>query len=388
MNSTEVRPSALDAARDLAPEISTRAPEGEAARTMPPALVERMRSAGLFGLGRPRLLGGMELDPVGQMEVIEELSRADGSTGWTVMIGNSSTSLAWLDPAVARDLIGTDADGAASGVLAPMGRAVPDGDGYAVDGRWPFTSGCRHATWTLTGVLVMDGAGPRQVSGRGPDWRLAVLPASDVEIHDTWHSLGLRGSGSHDVSVHRRVPAAHLADPFHDLAPHDGPLWRIPFFTQLAFGHTGFALGVARRALDEFTRLAATKRRGPAPNPVAESGDAQLALARAEGGLQAARAFAVDAFGSLWDSAGRGDVPGLPVRARVLLAALNAERAAVSAVDAVFPYAGASGVYSSEPLQRCFRDLHTAGQHIYVGADAWKRCAKLSLGIDGPTYQI
>jgi indole-3-acetate monooxygenase len=285
-------------------------------------------------------------------------------------------------------LVGADAGGAASGVLAPLGRAVLAGNGYAIDGRWPFTSGCLHATWTLTGVLVMDGAAPRMVPGRGPDWRLAVLPAADVEIHDTWDSRGLRGTGSHDVPVHKQIPAEHLADPFHNLAPHDGPLWRIPFFTQLAFGRTGFALGVARRALDDFTRLASTKRRGPTLHPVAESGDAQLALARAEGGLQAVRAFAVDALGALWSAACRGDVPAVDLRGRVLLAALNAERAAVAAVDSVFPYAGSSGVYSSEPLQRCFRDLHNAGQHIYVGADAWKRYAKLVLGIDGPTFQI
>jgi Acyl-CoA dehydrogenase, C-terminal domain len=122
-------------------------------------------------------------------------------------------------------------------------------------------------------------------------------------------------------------------------------------------------------------------------HPVAESGDAQLALARSEGGLQAARAFAVDTFGTLWDTACRGDVSNVGHRAWVLLAALNAERAAVAAADAVFPYAGASAVHASQPLQRCFRDLHTAGQHIYVGAEAWKRYAKLQLGIDGPTFR-
>jgi indole-3-acetate monooxygenase len=192
VTTTQLR-SALDAARDLAPEISARAAEGEAARTMPVDLVGKAKAAGLFGMGRPRLLGGMELDPVSQMEVIEELARADGSVGWSIMIGNSTTFLAWLDPGVARELIRTDAAGAASCVLAPLGRAVPDRDGYAVAGRWPFTSGCLHASWMLTGVVVMDGAAPRMVPGRGPDWRLAVLPAVDVkEIHDTWDSLGLR----------------------------------------------------------------------------------------------------------------------------------------------------------------------------------------------------
>jgi indole-3-acetate monooxygenase len=380
----------LGAAWALTPELSERAAEGEARRTMPPDLVEKLRTAGLFDMGRPRSLGGLELDPLTQMQVIEQLSRADGSAGWTVMIGDSSMFFAWLDPEVAREMIGNDTQFASSSTAAPLGRAVPDDTGnFTVNGRWPFASGCLHATWSQLGMFVMNGNSPRMVPGRGPDWRLAFCRSTAVEIHDTWDALGLRGTGSHDVSVKGlRVPAEHVAAPFFEPARHDGPLWRIPFFTLLAVTHAGFPLGVARRALDEFTTLATSKRRGAATSCVAETGDAQIVLARAEGGLQAARAFVLDALGELWTTACAGDTPNLELRARVQLAVLNAHRAAEAAVDTLLPLAGAAGVYSSRPLQRCFRDIHTAGQHIFVSADAWKRYAQLRLGIDQPTFMI
>jgi alkylation response protein AidB-like acyl-CoA dehydrogenase len=357
---------------------------------VPADLVEKLRVAGLFDMGRPRSLGGLELDPLTQMQVIEQLSWADGSAGWTAMIGYSSMFFAWLDPHVAREMIGTDTRFASSSTLAPVGRAAPAGArGFTVGGRWSFASGCLHASWSQLGMFVMDDSRPRMVPGRGPDWRLAFCPSRAVEIHDTWDALGLRGTGSHDVSVAGlRVPAEHVAAPFFEPAPHDGPLWRIPFFTMLAITHAGFPLGVARRALGEFATLAISKRRGNATNCVAETGDTQIALARAEGGLQAARAFVVDTLGELWITACAGDEPCVELRARVQLAGLNAQRAAEAAVDSLLPLAGSAGVYSSQPLQRCFRDLHTAGQHIFVSADAWKRYAQLRLGIDQPTFMI
>jgi alkylation response protein AidB-like acyl-CoA dehydrogenase len=384
------REAVLKAARSLAPVLSARAEEGERLRTMPADLVERVKAAHLFGLGLPRSLGGLELDPATQVQVIEELSRADGSAGWTVMIGNSTTFFAWLDPDVARGLIAGDTHFASTSMLVPLGRAVPDGgEAFIVDGRWPFNSGCPHAEWFQTGVFVMDGDGPRMVPGRGPDWRFAFFPRHAAKILDTWDAAGLRGTGSHDVAVTGlRVPEEHLAAPLFEPARHDGPLWRIPFRTMIGIHIVGFPLGVARRALDDVTELATTKRRGAAANMVAHDEHAQIELARAEAGVQAARAFVFDAIGHLWTTACGGDPPSLDQRARLLLAVLQAMRASVAAIDAVFTLAGAGAVYTGHPLQRCLRDIHTANQHIYFSADAWKRYAKLRFGIDQSTFLI
>jgi len=167
----------LKAARELAPEFSARASEGEAHGTMPADLVSRVKTNGLFRLALPRSLGGLELDPLTIIEVVEMLSEADGSAGWTVLIGNSTAFFAWLDPSAAKAMIGTNIDFCSTSMFGPFGRAFPNGtDSFTVSGRWPFNSGCPHSEWLQVGVFVMDGDGPRMRDDTNADWRFAFVP--------------------------------------------------------------------------------------------------------------------------------------------------------------------------------------------------------------------
>lgn len=379
--------TALAAARQIAPELSERALAGERLGTLPPALVETARRAGLFTLAMPRLLGGLELDPATVVETLEELSRADGSAGWTIMIGNATAFLAWLDPSVARDLLGDRTDVIIAGSFAPNGRLTPSAGGLQLDGRWSFASGSLHADLFFGGGFVMDGPAPRVLPGRGPDWRLAFYPAADGNVIENWDVAGLRGTGSHDIAATRvQIPEERTIAPFFELARHDGPLWRLPFFTLIGAMIVAVPLGIARRALDEFAQLAPAKIRVPGPGPIAEDGDIQVAVTRAEGGVQAARAFVFDALGALWDSALAGDVPSVEQRARFLLANQQAMRASADAVNTVFGLAGAGALHSGNPLQRCWRDVHAAAAHIYFSPAAQKRYAKARLGIEQQTF--
>jgi alkylation response protein AidB-like acyl-CoA dehydrogenase len=374
----------VEGVRELAPRLRERAAETERLGTLAPDLVEDARRAGLFRLATPRTLGGLELEPATVVETLEEASRADGSTGWTIMIGNLTAFLAWLEPDVAKDLLGGRTDVITAGVFAPTGRLTP---GLQLDGRWSFASGCLHADLFFGGSFVMDGEAPRMVPDRGPDMRLAVFPAADGAVIENWDVVGLRGTGSHDIAaVGVRVPEEHTMAAFFEPARHDGPLWRFPFFTLAGTLLVSFPLGVARRALDEFASLAPTKIRGLGPGSIAEDGDVQIALARAEGGLQSARAFVFDALGALWDTALDGDVPKDEQRARFLLANQQAMGAAVDAVDTVFGLAGAGALRVDSPIGRCFRDIHAAAQHIYFSQLASKRYAKARLGIEQPTF--
>ncbi|MEU4519796.1 acyl-CoA dehydrogenase family protein [Amycolatopsis sp. NPDC024027] len=368
----------MTAARELAPELSARAVEAEQLRTLPRDLVERAREAGLFRLATPRGLGGQELPPATIVETVEELSRADGSAGWTITIGNGSAFLAWLDPAVAADLVAGSPDPIGGGVFAPMGRLTPDGAGkFALAGRWGFCSGSPHTDLFFNGAFA--GGDPR-------DWRLAAVPAAAVRVVENWDVSGLRGTGSHDVEIDTVVPGELTISPFTNPARHDGPLWRFPFFTVIGTMLAGVPLGIARRALDEFTAFAPAKFRPPGPGPIAEDGDVQLVLTRAEGRLRSARAFVFEALGELWDTACAGDVPDVRERGQFLLATQQAMRASLSAVNLASGYAGAGALHSDQPMQRCFRDLHAAAQHIYFSAAASKRYAKLRFGIEQPTF--
>ena len=372
----------------LIPEFRARAAEGEQLRTMPADLVRQARAGGLFRLNLPRSLGGLELDPATTAEIFEEISRADGSAGWTTVIGNSTAFFAWLDPAVAKELIGGDPDFVSTSMWAPLGHAAPDGSGrFAVSGRWPFNSGCPHAAWLQVGVMVTGSGLPRAEGA--PDWRFAFVPARSAVIEDTWDAMGLRGTGSHHLSLPGvQVPAEHLAAPFFEPARHDGPLWRIPLVTLAAMFLATVPLGVARRALDEFAAIATSKVRGPAAQSISHDADAQCQLARAEGALASARSFLFDVIARIWAGACRGDEPDLGQRALVLLAANQAVRAATEAVDRVFRLAGAGAVYTHHPLQRCFRDVHAAGQHILFSSGRDQAYAKVRLGIGQPTFLI
>jgi len=252
-------------------------------------------------------------------------------------------------------------------------------------------------------VLHRDGdlipvADARLVAGQIPGAVLKILPGRDhlpwvadwaAVIEDTWDALGLCGTGSHHLTLTGvRVPREQVAAPFFGPARHDGPLWRLPLVTLAAPFLAAVPLGVARRALDEFAALAVSKIRGPAAHSVAHDAVTQHQLARAEGALGAARSFLFATIADVWDTACRGDEPSLPQRAQVLLAANQAVRAGTEAVDRVFRLAGAEAVFAGHPLQRCFRDIHTAGQHILFSSSRDQAFAKVRLGIDQPTFLI
>jgi alkylation response protein AidB-like acyl-CoA dehydrogenase len=361
------------AARAVSGEISRRAMETERQGTLPADLVALLREAGLFGLAVPKSLGGAELPAAVIVETGEELARADGSIGWTTMLANATAFLAWLEPGIATNLLADRPKAATATGFMPSGSLTT---GLELSGRWPFASGCRHADLFVNAAV------------RGQDWCFAVLPAETCEIVDNWDVAGLRGTGSHDVLANRIVVCEQQLFSAKDFARHDGPLWRLPFFTLCAVLMAGFPLGVGRRALDELALLAVSKVRPPSRVPVAEDGDLQLAVARAEGGLRSARAFVFDAIGAVWDSALRGDVPQTSIRAEFLLSVQQAMWAALAAVDAAFSYAGAGALRLEHPVQRCFRDLHAASQHTLFTPASAKRyaCARLGLAQDSSWF--
>jgi indole-3-acetate monooxygenase len=369
-------------AEALAPEFRARAAEGETNRTMPADLTAKVKKAGLFRLSLPASLGGWEADPITIFDIIEKLSYADGSAGWTTLIGCSLMFMAWLDPSVAAKLLDGNPDICTTGVFAPLGRAVPDGNGsFTVDGRWPCNSGCPHSEWFAAGVLVMEGDHPRIVPPERPDWRLAWFPCADGGIIDNWHAAGLKGTGSHDVAARGiTVPEELTCSPMFDPPRHSGPLYRLSFYNLISAHMAGFPAGVGRRALDEFVVAAEGKHRGPSPTSVADDPVVQHRFAVVDGDLRAARAFFIEAIGEAWEKVTRGDPCSLQQRARVMSAHQVLQRAAVAAVDAVLPLAGASAVYADNPIQRCSRDLHAASQHIIFNVDVLKDIGQVALG--------
>ena len=351
---------------------------------LPEAFVRAFDEAGLFRLCIPRSLGGPEL-PLGELvRVLETLAGGDASAAWCAMIASTTSALAaWLDPAAARELF--TASGAVSGgVFAPSGRARRTPGGFQTDGRWSFGSGCQHCTTLLGGCLVMGETGPELVDGKRPDIRLLFFPATQVEIHDTWHVAGLCGTGSHDIEVHDVfVPESHTVSLISGQPRESGVLYRFPVFGLLAVGVASVSLGIARRAIDELVALAARKTPALAQRRLADRGTAQTAIAEAEGALGGARAFLLTTIDEVWERVARGSAVGIGERARVRIAAANAVRGAARAVDLMYELGGGSSIYLANPLQRCFRDVHVVTQHASVSAGSLELAGRALLGVEG-----
>ncbi|MEJ2869085.1 acyl-CoA dehydrogenase family protein [Actinomycetospora sp. OC33-EN08] len=357
----------------LLPEVRARAAETERACTLPADLAATLEDAGVFRLQRVRALGGLEADPAVILDVIERLAHADASTAWAALIGMTASSFfGRLDPAVAGAMLGERPGAGASCVFAPTGTAVPDGDGFRVTGRWEWNSGVKHTPWHQVGAVVPG--------TEGPETRVVFLADDEAEVVDHWDTMGLRGTGSHDVAVHEVwVPAERTFAGLTAACAHDGPYARFGIGDLVNVGVVAFPLGVARRAVDEFVERARGKTRGFRSRwSVGEDSEVQAAVGRAESALAAARVFADTAAAELWASVRAGE-PDPRAQGRLAMATAHTLRTAVAAVDVCYQHAGASSMRLDDPLQRCFRDLHAVAGHVFYSAETDRTVGRFRL---------
>jgi alkylation response protein AidB-like acyl-CoA dehydrogenase len=370
----------VSAASSLVPDIVAAREEAEAIRHVPPSIAKAISAAGLFQMFLPRTMGGPELPPLAAFRVIEEFSRADGSIGWCALVANSVSLLAaGLEAAVGRAMAGEPADFRGAGSLRPQGRARPTDGGYRVAGRWNFASGVHYANWLYCTCVVLDGDKPGMTQSGAPLVRAMWLPASQTRIDDTWSVMGLRGTGSHDFVVSDVfVPHAYTSSPA-DPPREAGVLYHPRLLMAIIFSlFAANSLGIARGAVDAFIDLASSA----STSSTAALRDRPLVQSRtgeAEAILGAARAFVVDTLERACDSV-RGADPS-PAIAKARLAIVHAINESVRVVDLVFHAAGTNAIYTRNPLERYFRDIHVAVQHNAAFLVHYESAGKVFLGL-------
>lgn len=382
--------SPVVAASALAPRIRAASEEIERGRRLPQALVDELARAGLFRMLVPKGLGGLEIDPATMVEAIEEVSRADGSAGWCVMIGATTGVLAaYLPRDTAREIYGRDPNVITGGVFHPRGKATVVDGGYRVSGRWRFASGCQHCSWLLGGSVIHDGDQPRVTPAGTPEARMIFFPVRDVEIIDTWRVSGLRGTGSHDIAVKDVfVPRDRSAWFATDRPVETGALYAFPVFGLLALGIAAVALGIGRRAIDELVAIAGTKTPTGGQRPIAQRAALQADLARAEATLRSGRSFLLDTIGSVEQVVTERGQVDLENRALLRLAATHATRNAADVVTSMYQAGGGTSIYDSSPLQRQLRDIHVVTQHLLVGPATLELAGRVLLGITTDTEML
>ena len=364
------------AARDISRLAGELAAETESRRQLPEELLTPLRDSGLLRAGAPREVEGLELAPGPSLRCAEEIARGDASAGWCVSIAITSSLLAAYLPESSRDELFGGGAGVAAGVWAPRGKATHADGGLAVSGRWGFCSGIPHADMLFAGCFV-EGDGQ---AGERLRPNVVALSKGDLDVLDTWHTLGLRGTGSHDaVADGVLVPGERVFSLF-DGPLLDRPLYRFPIFGFFALSIGAAALGNARAAIEDLVALAGGKVSLGSTRSLAERSPTHAAVAAADASLKAARALYYGAVEAAWQ-ASQGDEPvSVPLRADLRLAATHAVRTSADVARSMYDLAGGSAIYDGSPLQRRFRDAHTATAHFQVNEASRELPGRILLG--------
>ena len=295
-----LRTHLLAAIIKVRPILEADAESNDAEETLAWSSVVALYREGLLSLKVPRELGGPEVDPLMYLELIDELSYINSSAGWCAFINSTSAALigAFIPDAGVERVFPDGRMPIASGALIPRGLATPVDGGWRVSGRWPFASGSAHSSWLLAGFRIVRDDEP------GPEHMILTCPVKDVQFLDNWQVMGLQGTGSRDFVLTDYFVSEDMAFDLPSTDPRKGgPMFwmgRPGFVTP---DHAAFALGVARRALDEISLQAGSYQRGYLTSPIAQRGALQHDVGKCDQQLRAARALCREALEDAWNSA-------------------------------------------------------------------------------------
>ena len=372
----------LDAARALQSELSSRAQEMEDVRRLPADLAAKIAQAGLFRMVTPSAYGGLECSPRQIVDAVEAVAEANASAGWCVMIGaTTAMNAAYMEPPTAQTVY-NDPDIITGGVFAPMGKAIVDGDDYIVSGRWQWGSGSANCTWLCGGCMVFEDGELRLLPSGRPDTRMMVFPADEADLIDTWHVMGLKGTGSGDLAVENiRVPKARSVSLVADKPYVDGALYKFPAFGLLSLGVAATAMGNAKGALDAFIDLGSVKKSQGSRKTLGERATVQTETARMMAQFRAARAYLHEEIDLTWEIAQHSAEIPVERRAALRMACTHMVRTGAEITRTSYDLGGGAALFEASDLQRRFRDAHAMTQHIVTAPSTWELTGRLLFGL-------
>jgi indole-3-acetate monooxygenase len=375
----------VERARALQPLIAREADETERTRRLTPAVVAALIENGLYRSLLPQSFGGAEAPLEVFMQMQEEVAKADASTAWC--LGQCSVcamTAAYLDPEPANEIFNAPPGILAWGAIAHEVQAVPGG--YRASARWNFASGMRQANWLGAHVRVVEADGtPRLKPDGSPEIRTILFPVADATLYDVWDVIGLRGTGTDSYSVDNLFIPEKFAALRDDPAAlrETGPLYKLSTNMVFSMGFAATSVGVARATLDAAIELS----RGKTPQGLKAMRDnnaVQGLIGRTEADLRAARAYLYATAREVWSDLVRGDPVTEQHRIALRIAATWTIHQAASVVDTAYHMAGATAVFSANPFERRFRDMHAINQQIQARdthyEDAGKAILSANLG--------
>lgn len=358
----------------ITPLLEETAEEGESLGRVPDNAAKALHETGVFKVGIPRELGGYEFSPRQVIDTIAKLSHADASVGWAFMAVQmvTGTTAAYLGPDAVAQLypdVGNGGHALIAGQGTKLGTAVRVDGGYRISGHWHFASGISMATHVHTAALCPE-------TGEA---LVFTLPKDQARMIDNWDVMGLRATSSHDyVCEDLFVPESHVYGIATTDVRHGGAIYRMGLANMAGICHTGWALGVGRRMLDELKTLAAKKT--GSPNASVDTQQFYAEYAQAEAKLRAARAWAMEVWADSEATLDHGEPLDTEQETLTRLMLNNTTWSVHAVGQTVYKWA-ATAALRRGVLQRFFRDLHAGTQHITSGPVVLQNCGKLLSGL-------
>lgn len=373
------------AAAGIAETLARQSAQGDSDRRTTPEAISAMKSAGLTRILTPKALGGLELPPSAQFDACRALGRSCSAASWVNMVCAAHTFVvARYSPQCRDEVFSGDPDVLIPGTLAPQGMARPVDGGVVVNGRWQFGSGIDHGPWVLLGA-----AGEKMPDGKRAVPVHVVVPRDDIEVLDTWRTLGMRGSGSNDlvakdvfVPAHRVMPTMPLFNGTFEGEAE--PLYRLPVMGSLATMLASTVVGFSEAGVRTFVEATKVRRDAYAGSAKAQKAGVQMRIAESLSEIEAAKHF-LQLNAAALDGALACGEPVMDMGQKVELRwnAAYAVELCRRAAERVFAVAGAHAIYDDHALQRFHRDINTASHHAIADFDAVAEMkGKLELGLE------
>lgn len=376
----------------IRPVLEEQAERAEAERRLTDAAYDAMLDAGLFRIVAPRAFGGLELHPVEAYRVWEAVARIDSAAAWNLQQSASVSGFAipWLAKEGGEEVYAKGPDTIFAGGFFPPAPSVPVEGGWRVTARAAFASGCHRAQWFVVPIVEVDDESSQfDPHTEDPPAILALIPRDEVDLVDTWHTVGMRGTFSADVVVDDVfVPDRRIAriGPEREPAPaFSGPLYRIPW--PGIHGETTVSLGIAGAAIDELVALAARKTPRYSRIPLRDREMAQHHAARASALLEASRAFLHTAISDACAEVERDGTLAEATKRRCQLAACFGAEACAEAVDLVHEAAGTAAIRIGQRIERHHRDIHVLTQHADKSYARYEDVGKMLFGLS-PSFFV
>ena len=363
--------------------------ETEAQRRLPDAVIQALLHSGLLRLATSRRMGGVEAHPLTLVEVGRELARGSAALGWLYgLTAGHQWYLSFTHEQLQEEVRDSE-PGLIVDSLVPGGQAEIVGGGYMLSGHWKFVSGIEWASWAGLAFVPPDANPPRPI--------VAFVPATQLAVQDTWRTVGLRGTASNEVTLERAfIPSYRifeLARFAHDNVPQGevvegGTLFKLPFMGMAAIHLAYTALGVAQRAIEEFTHWTKVRVRAYEHAAAQEAPYSQMTLADAIAKWDAAHALMLQYVRDMWEAAeaGRGALPD-ETRARMFAQRAFITRTCAELTNQLFLDSGAMSLFETSAMQQFWRDANAAAMHMVLGrGDALTSLGRNLMGLPGHPF--